>query len=385
MKLPRTFSEYATRLREFIRRSTAIAELDGPSAFENEFNGLARSLFALQFSHNAPYRQFCASRKVTPESIVHWSGIPAVPTAAFKELEMTCLPVERRTHFFHSSGTTTQTRGRHFHDAESLALYEASLLPWFYCHLLADRQPAAPGFDHRACFISLTPPPEAAPNSSLVHMFATVMREFGAKASAFTGCLDTGAAWQIDMERTLQIFHDLQREQLPVVIMGTAFNFLELADYMEARDERVVLKPGSRILETGGYKGRSRTLPKLELHELLNRALGVAERHIISEYGMCELSSQSYDHKPDESPENHSAQERVFRFPPWARIKIVSPETGGEASEGETGLIRVFDLANLSSVLAIQTEDLAIRRGDGFELIGRAAQAESRGCSLMSA
>ena len=54
-------------------------------------------------------------------------------------------------------------------------------------------------------------------------------------------------------------------------------------------------------------------------------------------------------------------------------------------AEGETGLLQVFDLANVWSVLAIQTEDLVVRRGDGFELLGRAAQAEPRGCSLMPA
>ena len=53
-------------------------------------------------------------------------------------------------------------------------------------------------------------------------------------------------------------------------------------------------------------------------------------------------------------------------------------------AEGETGLIRVLDLANVWSVMAVQTEDLGVRRGDGFELIGRAAQAEPRGCSLMN-
>jgi hypothetical protein len=47
-------------------------------------------------------------------------------------------------------------------------------------------------------------------------------------------------------------------------------------------------------------------------------------------------------------------------------------------------LLQVFDLANAFSVLAIQTEDLAVRRGAGFELIGRAERAEARGCSLMS-
>jgi hypothetical protein len=47
-------------------------------------------------------------------------------------------------------------------------------------------------------------------------------------------------------------------------------------------------------------------------------------------------------------------------------------------------LIRVFDLANVFSVMAIQTEDLGIHHGPGFELIGRAQIAEPRGCSLMS-
>ena len=73
-----------------------------------------------------------------------------------------------------------------------------------------------------------------------------------------------------------------------------------------------------------------------------------------------------------------------FDFPPWARAQIVSPETGREVADGETGLLRVFDLANVFSVMAIQTEDLAVRRGDGFELIGRAQLAEPRGCSLMA-
>jgi hypothetical protein len=66
-------------------------------------------------------------------------------------------------------------------------------------------------------------------------------------------------------------------------------------------------------------------------------------------------------------------------------VQIVSPETGRKVNDGETGLIRVLDLANVFSVAAIQTEDLGIRRASGFELAGRAPLAEARGCSLMAA
>jgi hypothetical protein len=136
-------------------------------------------------------------------------------------------------------------------------------------------------------------------------------------------------------------------------------------------------------METGGYKNRSRVLPKAELHALITEWLGVPRKNIICEYGMSELSSQAYDSaasvetgKPDIL--------RYFQFPPWARVQIISPETGREVADGETGLIRIFDLANVFSVAAIQTEDLAVRHGDGFDLIGRAQLAEPRGCSLMN-
>ena len=128
-------------------------------------------------------------------------------------------------------------------------------------------------------------------------------------------------------------------------------------------------------METGGYKGRSRALSKERLHEWIGQVLGIAKNQIVTEYGMSELSSQAYNRVV-------GCAGGVFHFPPWAKAQIVSPETGVEAAEGETGLVRVFDLANVRSVMAIETEDLAVRRGDGFELIGRAAAAEPRGCSL---
>ena len=103
-----------------------------------EFNGFALMLFNLQIACNEPYRKLCIARGVNPSDVSHWTQIPTLPTAAFKEFEMTCLPKEQRTRVFHSSGTIGQRPSRHFHNAESLAVYEASLWPWFQenCRLL---------------------------------------------------------------------------------------------------------------------------------------------------------------------------------------------------------------------------------------------------------
>jgi hypothetical protein len=108
-------SSFAARVREFI---SCCAE-DPQASREDEFNELAFALFALQFEHNSPYRKFCEARQSVPGVVKRWSQIPAVPTPAFKELELTCLPPEVRTKVFHSSGTTEQRPSRHFHSAES--------------------------------------------------------------------------------------------------------------------------------------------------------------------------------------------------------------------------------------------------------------------------
>lgn len=383
MTRPSSFAEYSRRLLAFIERGGVLAE--------DEFPSLARELFALQFTHVAPYRQLCEARGVTPELLADWRHIPAVPTTAFKELDLTSLAPAERTTVFHSSGTTEHRPSRHFHNAESLAAYEASLRPWFVRHLLPERRcpTCVSPRDEKAqighlrsaepkVFLCLAPPPEAAPHSSLVHMFATVSHAFGVPGSCFLASVSADNAWLLDALAALRAMREAEQAGKPVLLLGTAFMFVHLLDELAQRGLSLALPAGSRVMETGGYKGRSRELPKAELHALIAVRLGVPPEFILCEYGMSELSSQAYS-----LITNHCSL--PFHFPPWCRSLVISPETGREVAEGETGLLRIFDLANVRSVMAIQTEDLAVRRGDGFELLGRAAQAEARGCSLLAA
>jgi hypothetical protein len=287
-----------------------------------------------------------------------------VPTAAFKELELTSLTPEERTAVFHSSGTTEQKPSRHFHNDESLRVYEVSLWNWFKAHFGDARE-----------MMFLTPSAEAAPHSSLVHMFEIVRQKFGLPKTNFTGNVASNGSWMVDFEATVQKLKQACDSGRPLTLLGTAFSFVHLVDYLAENQLRFQLPVSSRVMETGGYKNRSRMLPKAELHTLISKRLGISVEKIICEYGMSELSSQAYD----------SGTDRIFHFPAWARVQIISPETSLEVADGEAGIIRIFDLANVFSVAAIQTEDLGIRRGEGFELIGRAQLSEPRGCSLMTA
>ena len=358
------FETFAARLREFIRSSL----LEPPSGqAEAPFNNLSLQLFALHFEHNSPYRSFCRARGVSPAHIHDWRDIPALPTAALKEFEVTCLLPEERTTEFHSSGTTQHRPSRNFHSPASLRIYEKSLWPWFARHC----------GENSTELLIVTPPPREAPHSSLVHMFETIRRAVGEGDEAYVARAADGG-WTLAPEPALERLGYCASTGQPLLLLGTAFMFVHLLDYMHVKHVRLQLPPGSRLLETGGYKGRSRSLPKAELHRLLTTRLGVPAEYIVCEYGMSELSSQAYDRVAGEPGPGH------FCFPPWCRVQVVSPETRREVDEGETGLLRLWDLANVASVLALQTEDLAIRRDCGFELLGRAAVADPRGCSLMA-
>ena len=378
-RMNKELSSFAARLRFDAARQ----------AQDNLFDELALELFALQFRHNAAYRTICEARGRTPRDVEHWTHIPAVPSAAFKELELTSLAPDERTSVFYSSGTTGQKPGRHFHNAESLAVYEASLCAWFEQNIFANSEFRI----QNSKLMVLTPPPAQTPHSSLVHMFEIVRKKMGAAESAFVGKLAADNSWILDFDDMLTALDVSLDTRHPSLILGTAFSFVHLLDFLAENRLQFRLPENSRVMETGGYKNRSRSLPKSELHALITKRLGIAPENIICEYGMSELSSQAYAVTSDEwqvtskteTTRHSSIITHHFHFPPWARAQIVSSETGREVGEGETGLIRIFDLANVFSVAAVQTEDLGIRCGDGFELVGRAQLAEPRGCSLLTA
>ncbi len=379
--ITQSLTEFGVQLQARLARfsdSGEITDLD-----ETAFDQMARSLFGLQYQANSAYRAWSDSRGVTPGSLRHWRQIPLVPTAAFKEVDLTCFDSSASTRCFHSSGTTTQRPSRHWHHSESLGLYRESLAAWFRYHLFAEEEPSDESSrwesDGRIAIISLTPPAEAVPHSSLAYMIATVMERFGASDSLSIGTLDSLGNWVLDTDRLLFALRRSLCSNRPILLVGTAFNFVHFLDLAEERNLRYRLAVGSRLMETGGYKGRSRVLDPEILHSELSRRLGIPRTHVITEYGMCELSSQAYSHRIGE------ASGAGNQFPPWTRIRVLSPETGAEVQDGEIGVLGVLDLANTWSVLGVQTGDLAIRNGTRFRLVGRVPQTEPRGCSLLTA
>lgn len=294
---------------------------------------------AFQRENNPAYGRYCAQLPVPRR----WQDIPALPQRVFKDHAIRSFPAAETARTFRTSGTTGEGYGEHHF--QSLRLYEAAARQgWKHA-----------GLDGRE-MLALVPPSSEAPYSSLSQMATWLCAENAFFTHGGTAHWDDLAA-------------RIASKDQPLVLFGTALAFL---DWFEHLGEcSIELPAGSIAVETGGYKGTRREMPKAELYaQFLNR-LGLLANDVANEYGMTELSSQFYARGVG-TP--HLA-------PPWARGLVVDPATGVEVADGETGVLRLFDAANLWSVCALQTQDLAIRRGEAFELIGRDPNALPRGCS----
>jgi hypothetical protein len=202
-----------------------------------------------------------------------------------------------------------------------------------------------------------------------------VMDELGAKGSGWY----LSAAHGLDVEGLLAALREAERDGTAVLIAGTSFTFVHLFDAMRERGVRVTLPAGSRVMDTGGFKGRSREVGREELLTDFQALLGVPPTHAVNEYGMTEMTSQFYDGTVGSAGDDG----RLYRGPHWVRSAACDPETLKVLEPGSTGILRHWDLGNLSSILALQTSDLGRVLPDGrFELYGRAPGAEARGCSI---
>lgn len=338
---------------------------------EEEFNRIALRLFDYQFRKNEPYAAYCRRRGRLPDTITHWTEIPAVPTSAFKEVALLTGRVEDAEATFRTSGTTRGYERRGEHHVLDLSLYHTSLLPTFAAYVLPDGAELP--------MLSLLPPAEEMPDSSLVHMVDVVSDRLGATGSGSFATVDGG----IDEDRLETTLRRYEEEGTPVCLLGTSLSFVHWLDGLRERGTRFRLPPGSRLMDTGGFKGRSREVAAEEMREAYATLLGIDEEYVINEYGMTEMCSQFYDNVLRDRTLHGSARPRRKVGPPWVRTQAVDPETLEPLPAGEVGILRHFDLANLGSVIAIQTEDLGREvDGGGFILLGRATGAQPRGCSI---
>lgn len=370
-------------------------------AGEGRFDELALAAARFGYERVAPYRRLCQRRGLSgADAIDDWRAAPAAPTSAFKSLRL--VAAEPRE-VFRSSGTTRGAERRSVHYHPFPGLYRTVIDASFAAACLPDGCERLP-------ILSLIPDRSAAPDSSLSFMVDHIFDRHAAPGSAWavsSAGIDVALAqrWlqahagacDSTPERTAATADDAG----PVLVLATALALVLLLDRLEGVDAMreqgadgrssrspaahgggdtrrgdvrpaIRLPAGSRVFETGGFKGRRLETSADDVRQRARTLLGLERQAIVREYGMTELTSQAYSRPGGE----------LLRTPPWMPFRVLDPETLEEVEDGRRGLLSFFDLANLGSVCHVLTEDLGVAEDGAFRLLGRATGAELRGCSL---
>jgi hypothetical protein len=222
--------------------------------------------------------------------------------------------------------------------------------------------------------IVLVPDAADVPDSSLGFMVEVFVERLGMRK---TSCLSLDRG--VDVEAVERAAATAASDGGPAIVFATAF---ALAMLLDALGGRVLPLPGgSRVMVTGGFKGRTREVPTAELYAGTARAFALDPRRVVGEYGMTELSSQLYE--PGLLPGEPRREPSTYRPPPWLRVQAANPESLAVLPAGTEGIARFVDLANVDSIAFVQTMDwIRLEPNGDVRLFGRAPGAEPRGCSL---
>lgn len=308
---------------------------------QESFLDLANQAAAYQFSTNPVYHQFCELLCKTPSG----NEVVYLPIRFYKSHQVICQGLQPQITFL-SSSTTGQGESTHF--LADVTWYSQSYLKGF------KRQFGCPS---NYTFLGLLPSYLERSNSSLIYMVKGLMEASGAPNQAFYLDNFQGLSEQLQ---------HLEDRQSPTILFGVTYALLDFAEQFG--------KPlrHTKIIETGGMKGRKTEVTREELHQKLSQAFQTT--NIYSEYGMTELLSQAW-----------AGIDGRFHPPPWMKIAIYDiADPLQKLPPGKWGRICVTDLANMHSCCFIATDDIGKLYEDGsFEISGRIDHSDQRGCSLL--
>jgi hypothetical protein len=376
--MSRTDGEREAR-RELHRRVCSFIDAceKGETAADT-FDALGLAIARHQADHVPAYGRLVAHRPVHPRDAASLRDVPAVPTDAFRLTRIAAQATSDDVALFRTSGTTSGARGEHA--LSTTSTYEKAALVWGRWALLGDAPPdAMPSSRSLRTAVALTPPPAHPLGDSSLHF----MIQLFAATLADDACFLQPSPEKLALPGDLRAaFAAARRADGPVVVMGASFSFIHVLDALAG--ERLALPEGSRVMHTGGFKGRSREVAPSELLARMAATFVVPEHAVIGEYGMTELSSQLYEGtwRGARGLTTPSARRGVFVAPPWMRVVAVDPETLAPLADGEAGILRFEDLANVDSAVVVQTADRGRCQGATVELLGRLPGAPPRGCAL---
>jgi hypothetical protein len=235
-------------------------------------------------------------------------------------------------------------------------------------YLFPDLEQVEAAQAQRCQVLILAPSPEMAPSMGMAQGMEETRRCFGAANSQF---LLTHSG--IDIKAMVTALEEAEHTRQPIAFIGATGAFVYFFKACQKKGLKFKLPKGSRIGDGGGYRGRFGKVDRQQFFDLAKEILDISADHCINVLGMAESATNFFENPLRDTTLKLPAGQRRFIPPPWTRVDVVNATDLTPLPVGEVGLLRHFDLANLPTVLAVQSDNLGIRNQDGsFTIVGRA-------------
>src|SRR5450432_2044444 len=228
------------RARAFVTAFETGKEIPEP------FDLLACDIARFQTENIEGFARLVRARNLDPKAWTRAEEIPAVPTDAFKHARVSAFSESETPVIFRTSGTTVGARGAH--PFRTLATYDAGALAFGKWGLLKS-------YGEISKVVVLGPSPAEVPDSSLTHMIDLFSRNLATTCDpATTYFMEDGV---LDLARLDEVVaRALVDNSGPLLVLGTSFAMVHFLDAVG--DAQFRLPVGSRVMQTGGFKGKSR-------------------------------------------------------------------------------------------------------------------------------
>lgn len=344
----------------------------GDKERSDKFNKLSIALFKLQFNAIESYARYCVKKGITPDNINDYLQIPPMPVSAFKSDDIFIYSNNEIYLTFKTSGTTGSERGRAYFSKSCAELTSLAIIENAKNFMFPDKI--------NTRFLLVAPPPEAAPELTMAFGITEVMKNIGTLGGKHYIGKDG-----LNIDEFLAEIKVCEKDGTPVSIIAPSFAMVIILDKLAEKNIAFKMAPGSRVLDAGGFKGRSREISRPDMLRSIEERFGIPPQYCINALGMSELGTQYYD----DNLKNHIAgvnAPAAKRNPHWAKTLVMKLDGGmnylAPQTAGVKGALVHFDLSNFDRALAILTDDLGCYKEDGFEVCGRIKEGDLKGCSL---
>lgn len=336
------------------------------------FMDAIRQVTLHHYSSCLPYQKLCDSRQFSPDQFNQIEELPYLPTSIFKDALILSVPEESIIRNIKSSATST---GR----PSVVGLDKDTNKRQIKCFnkAVTDRIGSK-----RYKFVILDEPSSIGGGNIVSARSSTIRSLLFCSKESHTCLVAEGAKLRLDGSKLDALLREAEKSNEEIIIFGFTFILYQhvIRPLIEAGKKYQL--EGSKVIHIGGWK-------KLEAEKVTSEKLiadcclvfGVAEKNVIDFYGFTEQSGLIYP-----------SCEAGFRHTPvWTEVIVRDPLSLKPLPHCEQGLLQFITPIQTSypghSVL---TEDVGFvnglddcscgRKGTTFKMVGRAADAEIRGC-----